>query len=243
MHQSQKLPAVPDAESEITILCEGDGDCFFYRRIYHAIRDPSPRLPLATFVSSGGKYALPGLIAQQQRQGASVHVITDFDLLLTEAPLAAIVEALKGEWPKLRPAWQVVDHAIRVHGSIAATAFPAPLNARGSLHGKTRHQVKPVRAQHQPWIQAKHLGVSLIPEEHLPPYRQLSASLERCGLFLVEVGELERFVPHLDHHGTRWAAQVFKRYNPAVAVELAEARRFVRRVLGERGSVATGGES
>lgn len=197
------------------------------------MRSKNLSLPKATFLDGGGKYALPDLIGHHRRQRAMVRVISDFDVLRTESPLRDMVEALGGNWTGVQPVWQKIRHGVQTqHQERSATRAKGQKTEELSFgHGKTRQQVKAVRANDLPWVQAKRWGRRAVPERLQGTCELLSSSLAEMGLFFVEVGELEGFVRGVGHHGARWAGQVLKRYDAASAPELEEARTFVQRVL------------
>lgn len=223
---------------EPLVLCEGQADCYFYRAITDAIRLDTPSLPDVRFVDGGGKYALPKLIRGFRQRGEGVRVIADFDVLSSETPLRDIVEALGAGWPVHHALWRKVCNGVRAQRRASGEVIAKHDRSRLKEHeygvGRTRQQVKQVRSDSSPWVRAKRWGRRTIPEELESSYEALAAALAGAGLFLVEVGELEGFVPGVGHHGSRWAGQVLKRYDVATAPELEHARCFVRRVLGSR---------
>ena len=56
-------------------------------------------------------------------------------------------------------------------------------------------------------------------------------ALEALGIFVVPVGELERFVKSVGGHGPAWVAEVLKQ-DLANAPELEPARQFVKKLVG-----------
>jgi hypothetical protein len=226
--------------SELLVLCEGQADCHFYGALAAAMRPDTPSSPEVRFLDGGGKYALPKLIGGFRQHGEDVRVIVDFDVLSTETPLSDIVEALSGNWPVYQALWREVQHGVRAQHRVQGEDVtergvqPGRRKAQGRREDKTRRQVKQVWAGSSPWVRAKRCGRRMVPEDLKDSYRELAASLAAAGLFLVEVGELEGFVPWVGHHGSRWAGQVLKRYDAASAPELEEARRFVRHVLSSQ---------
>jgi hypothetical protein len=60
---------------------------------------------------------------------------------------------------------------------------------------------------------------------------RLLAALREIGLFVVEVSELEQFVPTVGGHGPSWVNEVHERGLHADA-SLTQARAFVKSVAG-----------
>ena len=60
--------------------------------------------------------------------------------------------------------------------------------------------------------------------------KRLLAKLRAAGLFVVDVGELERFVPSVGNKGPKWVNAVLER-SLATDPELADARKFVQELF------------
>jgi hypothetical protein len=62
------------------------------------------------------------------------------------------------------------------------------------------------------WDRAKRSGKAALPQaDATRAYEDLDARLRELGLFVVEVGELERFIPSVGGKGTAWLREVYER--------------------------------
>jgi hypothetical protein len=61
--------------------------------------------------------------------------------------------------------------------------------------------------------------------------KALLARFRQIGLFVVECGEIERFLPTVSGHGPRWVAEALRR-DLANDPELEAARGFVQSLVG-----------
>jgi AAA domain, putative AbiEii toxin, Type IV TA system len=223
---------------ETVIICESDSDCRFYAAVADAIHGGDSLRPDALYSSSGGKDRLPVVIASLVGLGVPTRVIADFDVLRSGDLLRKIVVALGGAWDAIKGDWSVVKAAIeqvapprlknQVRDEITniLDAIPGerllPTDAEG---------IRMALRATSPWHIAKQTGTGCVPSgKSRAALDSLLKALRSVGLFVVECGELERFVPSIGRHGPRWVAEVLKRdlsYDP----ELADARRFVADVL------------
>jgi len=84
------------------------------------------------------------------------------------------------------------------------------------------------------WSHAKQVGKGFIPNgQSTQSYNRLIIELERVGLMVVEVGELESFVKSIGNHGPKWVNDALAK-DLANDVELKEAREFVRKITKAR---------
>jgi len=81
------------------------------------------------------------------------------------------------------------------------------------------------------WALAKNSGKSLVPSgTPMQEYHELITTLRALGIFIVEVGELERFCPSVGGHGPTWVNEVMAK-DLQNDPELESARTFVESLL------------
>jgi hypothetical protein len=84
-----------------------------------------------------------------------------------------------------------------------------------------------------PWAVAKSAGRAFVPNgDPTQAMNRLFSRLEERGLFVVECGELERFVPSVPKHGPAWVNKALEK-NLLSDPELEGARRFVRKFVSK----------
>jgi hypothetical protein len=92
-------------------------------------------------------------------------------------------------------------------------------------------EIKKVLKKCSPWSMVKTAGKSFIPSgDATQAFCRLCNNLADQGLFVVEVGELERFVPSVGGHGPAWVNKVLEK-NLLTDPELDAARKFVRKLV------------
>ncbi len=81
------------------------------------------------------------------------------------------------------------------------------------------------------WDRAKRGGKAAVPQgDPSASVEKLLATLRDLGLFVVEVGELERFAPTVPGHGPAWVSAVHEQGLHADG-SLTEAQDFVQAVV------------
>jgi energy-coupling factor transporter ATP-binding protein EcfA2 len=224
---------------EHVILCESDGDCRFYQAIADAMYEDEDRerQPDVLFIHCGGKQRMPQIVKALRGLNVPITAAPDFDVLNAENPLRQLIESFDGDWSKFERDWKVmkvdVDQARpelrtddvkreigKVLGEVASTNFPKD---------KADEIAKTLRRA-SPWATLKLSGKAGLPAGNAyAAYQRLDEALKRIGIFIPDVGELERFCPSIGDHGPKWVNQVLER-DLKNSLELEQARAFVKSV-------------
>ncbi|RKG90096.1 ATP-binding protein [Corallococcus sp. CA049B] len=222
---------------EQVVLCEADGDCRFYASLLEATRseDTDARMPDVMFTSTGGKHKIPTIAKALASIGIPTRAVVDFDILNSESPLKEAVEALGGNWDDFQPRWKQVKAGIEQRKPELETAHVQKeiqklLNqvTTATFPMDVATSIRDVLRRASPWDEAKLLGVNAVPKGELRQVAEtLLADLKHLGLFVVECGEMESFVPTVGGHGNAWLAEVL-RMNLRQDPHLEHARRFVQ---------------
>lgn len=221
---------------DLVILCESDADCRFYRAILDAISEPGTAIPM--FAACGGKDRMHVAARALRAVGVKTRAICDFDMLRDGAPLRSLVDALGGQWES------VSELRSSLASSILAKSRPldvAEIAGRLSQVSASppptidalKTAVESVFRSASPWSAAKRSGLASIPNgQETEVAARLLDRLSVTGVFIVPVGELERFVPSASGHGPAWMAEVAMRSAEfASGAEFASAREFVAKVI------------
>lgn len=166
-----------------------------------------------------------------------VKVIADFDVLQDKGLLRRLVEALEGDWTKIEKPWAQVSAALNdkwkgpsrdyMREKIAEILDAAPPEGLGRDDSNRIREITKVVTG---WEVAKKNGKSAVPSgDSTSRYEELHGLLTNLGLHIVEVGELERFVPTIGSHGPAWVAEVH-RSNGHADEEARPAWDFIARV-------------
>ncbi len=78
----------------------------------------------------------------------------------------------------------------------------------------------------------KNCGKSCLPPgKCVQKYNQIIDFLNKNNIFVVEYGEIERFITEIDGHGSSWVEEVFKNYPTLDEPEYSNATEFIRKVF------------
>lgn len=226
---------------EKVIVCEADSDARFYSALADAIIEAegnNARRPDVMFTHCGGKDRLAVVVRALREVDVPVAVAVDFDVINSDQPLKSIVEAAGGDWTEVQADWNQVKVAIEskkaelsvqevrseiesILSGIAGTCFPR----------SAKDSIQKVFRRSSPWATAKEVGKSFVPPgQPTQAYERFVSNLQRWGIFVVEVGELEGFVRSVGNHGPKWVNEVLKK-DLVGDPELSSARQYVEKLL------------
>lgn len=75
-------------------------------------------------------------------------------------------------------------------------------------------------------------GKNIIPQGNcVNLFNKINKFLKVNNIFILECGEIERFVPDVSGHGNNWVEKVFTKYKDIDDDVYEEARRFIRNIF------------
>ena len=224
---------------ERVIICEADADCMFYRSILDVPEVRGSRPADVLFVHASGKDRMATLAKTLVSLGVRVDVVADIDVLRNETGLQKIIDALCGDWSAIRSAANVVRKSIdnamprlttdQIKSGIQ-TALDEELTGGDSAQ-QLHRRINKIFSEASPWDVVKHGGKSVIPAgDATLQFQQLDGLCKEVGLWIVPVGEMERFYTSIGGHGPAWVQRVIENVDLATNSDLEDARQFVREV-------------
>jgi len=232
---------------EGVVVCESDADCRFYAAVLDATQDSNSKRPDVLFTHCGGKDRLHIVIRALREVDVPVYAVADFDVLNNEETLKRIIEAFGENWVDFKQDWRSVKSAVDskrpdLNAGDVKREFEKlldPIAATTALPEKVRIELQAVLRKTSAWSYAKLAGKAFVPSgEPSKACERLLAALRSVGLYVVEVGEIERFAPTEALHGPKWVNSVLKR-DLAEDAELSVARAFVTELVRGIASVNT----
>lgn len=221
------------------ILCEGDADCRFYQSVLDADEqgEDESRRPDLLWTHCGGKARMPTVIGALRAVDVPVRVIADFDIFREEQPLRRIVEGLGGDWSAVQGDWTVVKSALDSDAKAPSTGYVREQVEQvlsevetPTLSKEDSTNIRQLVRPDSGWDRAKRGGKAEVPQgDASARVERLLDTLRSLGLFVVEVGELERFAPTVPRHGPAWVSAVHEQGLHADG-SLPKARTFVSAV-------------
>lgn len=198
------------------VLCEGDTDARYYSAVLEAER--GDRAHELFITHCGGKARLAMVARALQALDVPVAVVADLDLLRERDRVRAVVEALGGTWEPFDRDWRVLTSGID-----GMTQAPAISDVRDAVDralaesARIGKRLTPgasavIRAATKVddgWSIIKNAGIAAARQgEGAAAADELLAGLRELRLFLVHVGEVERFHTAVGEKSTAWLAEV-----------------------------------
>ncbi|MEU1166982.1 AAA family ATPase [Streptomyces sp. NPDC005921] len=223
----------------LTIVAEADQDCRFYAAALNEY-EPQSEVPIppsdVLFIPSYGKAAIYKLVRVLRAIFVPVVAVPDIDILNDEANISRLVGAYGVDWDSLKADYRVSTQQFRQSRGPATlgdvmTAVQSVFSGRESekyTDEAKREVLAQLRAQESPWGLLKRFGEAAFEGQGAVAAKRLLGDLEKFGIVLVRVGELEKFAPTLGvAKGPAWLNAAL-----AAGAHRAEAvREHVRRCL------------
>ena len=219
------------------VICEGDPDCLFYSSLLATPVVYGDRYPDVLFLHGNGKHQIANLAKALVSLDVPVGVIADMDVLNDLEVLKGIVDSLGGNWASIessaRALWQAIDgEKPGVTIEDVKESVREVLDSESDLKdlfAKLKRNIDDQVSKVSRWEAIKSSGERALPSgEAVRHFNRIRTFCQEVGLWIVPVGELERFCTPVGGRGSRWAQQVLEQFDLKVAPELEEARKFVR---------------
>ena len=222
------------------VVCEGEGECWFYAAMMAVLENQVDVSDVSEtmYLSAGGKDGIPKIVTALSALSVPVGVVADFDLLRSRTILEALAKQLKFDWQAVGGDLKLVISAINdskpeLNTDEVRRQISEKLDKVKSisLPDPVLNEVASVLQLGSSWSKVKDTGILFVPQGQASQTCQhLLRYFETVGLFVVPVGQLERFCPSISGHGTKWVTGAFDK-DLAQDPELEEARRFCSRII------------
>jgi predicted ATPase len=188
----------------LAVLAEGDRDCRFYQAALseYATKNNLPFPPGdVLFIPSGGKDNLRRLVKILRSAHVPVIATPDLDVLNNRETLKALVASSNATWSDIERDYETATAPFRQARDVVQVAHVLAA-LRGAFSGREEERftthvrqefMAQVRAKESPWASLKRFGVRAFQGESAQAAQRLIEKLDRVGIVLVEVGELEGF--------------------------------------------------
>ncbi len=205
---------------DAVVLCESDADCRFYEAVLAALQqaDEVPRNDWL-FVHCGGKHRMPVVVRALQAVGVPVRVIADIDVLrdtqllndlmtmlglraeMMTTQLTTIRSAVQGLAPQ-NPVGFVKDEIERVFDQ----------HAGPNMTREVQNAIRSATRSADGWTAIKRGGAVAVPQgDPSTAAATVFLALKKIGIYVVPVGELERWDATVPGHGPGWTTEALTR--------------------------------
>nr|WP_315467286.1 AAA family ATPase [uncultured Undibacterium sp.] len=220
---------------EQTIICEDDSDCRLINSTadFISISNGTP-FKDTSYVPTGGKHGIPKVASVLRKIGVPIKAVFDIDFLSERDLVKNTVIAFGGNWIDVEVLWERVDTAVRggikpkSNEEIKAEIIATLQNADREKLPKS--DIAALIKQGAAWNEVKRFGEIAIPNgQAQTDYKTLKGALEKLGIFVIPVGEIENFCPEIGSHGPKFVTKLLTDI-PLSDSRLSGLRNFVAHV-------------
>lgn len=220
------------------VLCENESDCKFYSAILE--HEALTIYQNTLFCAVGGKEQLKKIVPLLKELNIDYRIIADIDLinnidslkqLLNAAYTNCYNEIAEQHKQFLESFQKEMNSPVKTQETIKKEITQEFNNDR-YMSPQVVEKIKSVLRDTSSLKLLKTGGKNIIPQgECINLFNQVNKFLKENNIFILECGEIERFVPEVSGHGNTWVERVFTNYADISTDVYNEARKFIRSVF------------
>lgn len=220
------------------VLCENESDCKFYSAVldheFLAIYQNT------LFCAVGGKEQFKKIVPLLKELNIEYKIIADIDLISNTDSLKQLLNSIESQCYKRieKQHKQFLENFEREMNSQVKTqerikteineAFDVDIY----MSPKVAERIKTILRDISSLKLLKSGGKNIIPQgDCMALFNEIKEFLIDYNIFILECGEIERFVPEVSGHGNTWVEKVFTNYADISTDVYDEARKFIRTVF------------
>jgi len=216
---------------ESVIICEGDSDCRFFEAVLDSADFSGLRRPDVHFVHVGGKGRLATAMNALRSMSVRAAVVADLDILRESSVVAKLIESAGGEFSEIEQDRAVIETAIgswsgaQMRDSVRAEVDKIFESSEGPYVNEIdARRIRDLVRGRDGWSLLKRGGRALLEGKDVVSFDRILEYLRSINIFLVPVGEPERWTPDLESHGPSRVSEVLERGLHETAVD---AQNFI----------------
>lgn len=220
------------------VLCENESDCKFYSALLEKIDSDCYQNTL--FCAVGGKDQFKIIIPLLNKLKINFLVIADLDLINNRDKLKDLINSIEDN--KYNQISSIhndflnlfesgTDNQVKKQSVIKEEILSFITDAP-YMSDETASKIRQVLKNISHLKLLKNCGKSCLPAgECVQKYNQIINFLNESNIFVVECGEIERFITEIDGNGSLWVEEVFKKYPTFDEPEYSKAKEFIKKVF------------
>lgn len=220
------------------VLCENESDCKFYSTILENLNLALYQNTL--FCAVGGKDQFKKVVPLLKKLNIQYFIIADIDLINNKDNLKQLVNSIEPncydqidachkkfieEFEKGMNSQVKTQQVIKteINQLFTADKYMPDAIAKG---------IKDILKNISSFKLLKSGGKNILPQgECVDLFNQLKEFLNEHKVFILECGEIERFVPEVGGHGNAWVEKTFARYDDLNDDVYNEVKGFIEKTL------------
>lgn len=220
------------------VLCENESDCKFYSAILE--HEDITIYQNTLFCAVGGKEQFKKIVPLLKELNIEYKIIADIDLinnidslkqLLNSAIPDCYKEIAEQHREFLEKFQNEMDSQVKTQEEIKFKIGKLFTKDK-YISSNTVEQIKSLLRDVSSLKLLKTGGKNIIPQGNcVNLFNNINKFLKVNNIFILECGEIERFVPDVSGHGNNWVEKVFTKYKDIDDDVYEEARRFIRNIF------------
>ena len=220
------------------VVCESDSDCKLYQIIDEFNCKATGKHSETLFVHCGGKNRMANVVRALKSLDVEVKVVPDIDVLNEKSIIKNLYEAAGGDWSDMQDNYSKFRSKFNgASENIKRSNFQNFVEEKLKESDETylsKQEIMRIREELKttsPWDTLKMSGESGIPAgEAKVAYNAMNVKFKGKGIFIVPVGELERFVPEVGNHGPAWVNDVLEQFPDQNDPVYDKVKDFIKQV-------------
>ena len=220
------------------VLCENESDCKFYSAILE--HELLTIYQNTLFCAVGGKEQLKKIVPLLKELNIDYRIIADIDLInnidslkqLLNSAIPDCYNEIAVQHKKFLENFQKETNSQVKTQEVIRAEINSLFNEDKYISSKTAEQMKSLLRDVNSLKLLKTGGKAAIPQgDCVRLFKQIVDFLKENNIYVLECGEIERFVPDVSGHGNNWVEKTFTKYEDISADVYDEARKFIRTVF------------
>lgn len=223
------------------VLCESDSDCLFYSSIDSYLKEKEGKYSNTLFVRCGGKSGFSKAATALLGLGVKTKCVLDIDALNSEAYIKDLIRVFGYDYSLIKSDYKIFNSWVLSQPNSPKTKQEiikmvdelAKQSNDDHFNSNEANKIKKfVKTNKTVWDDLKSSGSSLIDEERvLSAFENLLNKLAEINIYILNVGEIERFVPLENNaHSYEWVESVFNTYPDFSNPVYNDAIEFVKKI-------------
>lgn len=220
------------------VLCENESDCKFYGAILESL--DTSKYQSTLFCAVGGKEQFKKVIPLLKELCINYLIIADVDLISNKNSIKQLLnsiqdhcyEEIKEKHTRFLTLFEEnTNSQVKTQTEIKKEINDLFTNEK-YISQQTAEKIKSVLKDISSLKLLKTGGKSILPSgECTTLFFDVQLFLKEHNVYVLECGEIERFVPSVGGHGNAWLEKVFQRYNDINDSVYRDAKDFVKAVF------------
>ena len=220
------------------VLCENESDCKFYSAILESLDSNTYQNTL--FCAVGGKDQFKLIIPLLKKLGICYSIIADIDLINDKDKLRQLLNAAKPNiYNEISTShnnflveFEEKTESLVKKQAIIKQEIEKIFTVDEYMSQASADKIKEIIKNINSLKLLKNGGKAIIPSGKCTvEFNIIEKFLNENNIFILDCGEIERFVPEIDMHGSAWVEEVFKRYKDINDSIYDKAKEFIKKVF------------